>query len=68
MSELSSSSRKDSLWSPEHDWILQFDQLLSPRTKKSSFSGWQQGTIKLEKSIRKSVRKRFDLLRFPLPS
>ena len=23
----------DSLWSPEHDWILQFDQLLSPRRK-----------------------------------
>ena len=29
----------DSLWSPEHDWILQFDRLLSPkRNKKASFN------------------------------
>lgn len=28
----------DSLWSPEHDWILQFDRLLSPKTRKASAS------------------------------
>jgi len=50
---------QDELWSPEHDWILQFDRLLSPKKEKKhdivtselTLNGNESGEVKLRASL-----------------
>ncbi len=44
----------EELWSPEHDWILQFDSLLKSKKEKSS----RKKRPSLEHGIRASVEER----------